>query len=272
MKITLLGTGSPLPDPNRAGPSTLVQAEGTTLLFDCGRGVLMRLAAAMVPVASLNALLLTHLHSDHITDLNDVITSHWIMSPGPNRLTIYGPPTTKAVVDATIAALEHDIKYRQDHHNDLTYRPDVVVGKLEPDEFAIIRKHPEIGHRILEELGKLKFALPGVLYHHERVDGTGYPHNLVGDEIPLMARILAVSDAYDAMTSSRVYRTAMGQQRAVDILRSGMQTQWDGDVVEACLEYIGDLTVDSADIVLDSPRSKTTDWRQVSQALRVLQL
>jgi len=153
--------------------------------------------------------------------------------------------------------------------------PDHVLlkpGKLEPDEFAIIRKHPEIGHRILEELGKLKFALPGVLYHHERIDGTGYPHNLVGEEIPLMARILAVSDAYDAMTSSRVYRTAMGQQRAVDILRSGTRTQWDCDVVEACLKYIGDLTVDSADIVLDSPRSKTTDWRQVSQALRVLQL
>jgi len=153
--------------------------------------------------------------------------------------------------------------------------PDHVLlkpGKLEPEEFAIIRKHPEIGHRILEELGKLKFALPGVLYHHERTDGTGYPHNLVGDEIPLMARILAVSDAYDAMTSSRVYRNAMGQQRAVEILRSGMRNQWDCDVVEACLEYLGDLIVDSADSVVESSRSKTTDWRQVSQALRVLQL
>ena len=153
--------------------------------------------------------------------------------------------------------------------------PDHVLlkpGKLEPEEFDIIRKHPEIGHRILEELGKLKFALPGVLYHHERVDGTGYPHNLVGDEIPLMARILAVSDAYDAMTSSRVYRNAMGQQRALEILRGGMRTQWDAEVVTACLQYFSDLSIEAEETRNESVRPKTTDWRQVSQALRVLQL
>lgn len=153
--------------------------------------------------------------------------------------------------------------------------PDHVLlkaGKLEPEEFDIIRKHPEIGHRILEELGKLKFALPGVLYHHERVDGTGYPHNLVGDEIPLMARILAVSDAYDAMTSSRVYRNAMGQQRAIEILRSGMRTQWDAEVVTACLQYFSELSLEAEETHIESARPKTTDWRQVSQALRVLQL
>ncbi len=176
MKITLLGTGSPLPDPNRAGPSTLVQSEGTTLLFDCGRGVLMRLAAAMVPVASLNAVLLTHLHSDHITDLNDVITSHWIMSPGPSQLTIYGPPTTKAVVDATIAALEHDIKYRQDHHNDLQYRPNVVVVEVAPGQkFECGGATITVGrtdHRPVE---------PTVGY---RVDQAGKSVVIAGDTIP----------------------------------------------------------------------------------------
>jgi len=153
--------------------------------------------------------------------------------------------------------------------------PDNVLlkaGKLAPEEFDIIRKHPEIGHRILEELGKLSFALPGVLYHHERVDGTGYPHNLVGDEIPLMARILAVSDAYDAMTSSRVYRNAMGQQRALEILRSGMRTQWDTEVVTACLQYFSDLSLETEETGNESRRSISTDWRQVSHALRVLQL
>jgi HD-GYP domain-containing protein (c-di-GMP phosphodiesterase class II) len=153
--------------------------------------------------------------------------------------------------------------------------PDHVLlkaGKLEPEELDIIRKHPEIGHRILEDLGKLKFALPGVLYHHERIDGTGYPHNLVGDEIPLMARILAVSDAYDAMTSSRVYRNAMGQQRAMEILSSGMRTHWDAEVVTACLQYLSELSLEAEDNYHESARSKTTDWRQVSQALRVLQL
>ena len=77
MIVTTLGTGSPLPDPNRAGPATLVQAAGKHLLFDAGRGVLMRLAAAMVAPGMLDALLLTHLHSDHTTDVNDVITTRW---------------------------------------------------------------------------------------------------------------------------------------------------------------------------------------------------
>jgi HD-GYP domain-containing protein (c-di-GMP phosphodiesterase class II) len=153
--------------------------------------------------------------------------------------------------------------------------PDHVLlkpGKLEPEEFAIIRQHPEIGHRILEELGKLRFALPGVLYHHERVDGGGYPHGLVREEIPLMSRILAVSDAFDAMTSSRVYRNAMGHQRAIAILEDGMNKQWDADVVRACIEYITDLSLESGDIAAELHKSKATDWRQVSQALRVLQL
>ena len=87
MDVTLLGTGSPMIDPNRAGPSTLVQTggqersdsginpAGSTFLVDCGRGVLMRLAAAGVQATDLTALLLTHLHSDHITDLADIITT-----------------------------------------------------------------------------------------------------------------------------------------------------------------------------------------------------
>ena len=78
IEITLLGTGSPLVDPERAGPATLVRAGSTSLLVDCGRGVLMRAAAAGAQANTLTALLLTHLHSDHITDLNDVITSRWV--------------------------------------------------------------------------------------------------------------------------------------------------------------------------------------------------
>ncbi|WP_428120308.1 MBL fold metallo-hydrolase [Candidatus Poriferisodalis sp.] len=73
LAVTLLGTGSPLPDPNRAGPSTLISAGDEHYLVDAGRGVLMRMAAAGVGAPNLSAVLLTHLHSDHITDLNDVI-------------------------------------------------------------------------------------------------------------------------------------------------------------------------------------------------------
>jgi ribonuclease Z len=127
MEITLLGTGSPMIDPNRAGPSTLVTAGGQTFLVDCGRGVLMRAAAAGVGAANLTALLLTHLHSDHITDLSDVITTRWVTTFVPTPLPIIGPPGTKAVVEATLAALAPDISYRIGHHPDITEPPSIQV-------------------------------------------------------------------------------------------------------------------------------------------------
>ena len=123
MRLTLLGTGSPLPDPTRAGPATLVQAGGTNLLFDCGRGVLMRLAAAGLLPPMLHRVLLTHLHSDHVTDLNDVITMRWAMSPAPNPLAVIGPPGAAALVERTIAMLADDVGYRIAHHDDLDEPP-----------------------------------------------------------------------------------------------------------------------------------------------------
>src|ERR1700761_7121616 len=83
MDVILLGTGSPIPNPHRAGPATLVRAGGVNLLADCGRGVVMRLAAAGVSPATISAVLLTHMHSDHITDLNDIITTHWVTNQAP---------------------------------------------------------------------------------------------------------------------------------------------------------------------------------------------
>jgi ribonuclease Z len=128
--VTLLGTGSPIPDPNRAGASTLVRAGGLTLLFDAGRGVLLRLAAAGVLPPMLRAVLLTHLHSDHITDLNDVITTTWVMRPVPAPLAVFGPPRTREVIDGILAMLGPDIDYRLAHHADLTWRPDVAVTEV----------------------------------------------------------------------------------------------------------------------------------------------
>lgn len=122
LTITLLGTGRPMPDPNRAGPSTLVSTAGDEhFLVDAGRGVMMRLAAAGIGADRLNAVLLTHLHSNHITDLNDVMTSCWVMTFEPTPLTIVGPPGTKQVVDSIVEALGPDIGYRIDHHEDLAY-------------------------------------------------------------------------------------------------------------------------------------------------------
>lgn len=136
LTITLLGTGSPLPDPHRAGPATLISGAGEHYLVDAGRGVLMRLAAAGVGVGGLTAVLLTHLHSDHITDLNDVITSRWVMTFEPSPLTVVGPVGTREMVDHIVAALGPDIGYRIDHHDDLAYGfPPVAV--IEVDDGAI---------------------------------------------------------------------------------------------------------------------------------------
>jgi ribonuclease Z len=126
-EIVLLGSGSPLPSPDRCGPSTLVRAGAHTFLFDAGRGVGLRLAGAGAFAPMLSAALLTHLHSDHITDLNDVITSRWVMSPLPNPLTIIGPVRTSEVVAGIMAMLGPDIEYRIAHHDDLTEGPGPIV-------------------------------------------------------------------------------------------------------------------------------------------------
>lgn len=127
LTITLLGTGSPMPDPHRAGPATLITGGTDQHLVDAGRGVLMRLAAAGSGAGALRAVLLTHLHSDHITDLNDVITSRWVMTFEPSPLVIVGPVGTQAVVDAIVTSLGPDISYRIAHHDDLSYPPPVQV-------------------------------------------------------------------------------------------------------------------------------------------------
>jgi ribonuclease Z len=135
LTITLLGTGSPIPDANRAGPATLVSAgpddSREHYLVDAGRGVLMRMAAAGIGAPNLSAVLITHLHSDHITDLSDVITTRWVMTFEPTPLTIVGPVGTRAVVDHILAALGPDIAYRIAHHEDLDHEPPVTVIEID---------------------------------------------------------------------------------------------------------------------------------------------
>lgn len=132
LTVTLLGTGSPIPDPDRAGPAMLVRTPTTNLLVDAGRGVLMRLAAAGLFPPALDAVLMTHLHSDHLADLNDVITTHWVMNATPTPLPVYGPVGTAEVVDGILAMLAPDIRYRLAHHDDLVDAPRIEVHELEP--------------------------------------------------------------------------------------------------------------------------------------------
>ncbi|MBI3689921.1 MAG: ribonuclease Z [Mycolicibacterium aromaticivorans] len=174
--VTLLGTGSPMVDPNRAGPSTLVKAGDSLFLVDCGRGVLMRAAAAGVGAANITALLLTHLHSDHITDLSDVITTRWVTTFVPTPLPIIGPPGTKAVVDATLAALAPDISYRIGHHPDITEPPSIQVY-----EYASGQVWDEGGVRITAAPTDHRPVEPTLGF---RVEHDGVAVVLAGDTVP----------------------------------------------------------------------------------------
>jgi HD-GYP domain-containing protein (c-di-GMP phosphodiesterase class II) len=106
-------------------------------------------------------------------------------------------------------------------------------GRLTEAEMRKLRLHPVIGDDILSGLKNLRHILPGVRNHHENYDGTGYPDGLEGEEIPLMARILAVADAYDAMGSNRPYRGGMPLNQVEHVLTDGAGRQWDASVVRA---------------------------------------
>jgi HD-GYP domain-containing protein (c-di-GMP phosphodiesterase class II) len=115
---------------------------------------------------------------------------------------------------------------------------DAILGKgdpLTPEEFEHIKRHVTIGYSILVDLRQIRKLLPGVLYHHEHYDGSGYPDGLAGEKIPLLARILAVADAYDAMSTTRPYRQAMPYEKVEEILAQGAGQQWDNRVIDACL-------------------------------------
>ncbi len=98
-----------------------------------------------------------------------------------------------------------------------------------------------MGLNILSHLSSLEYAFPGVLHHHESYDGRGYPHGLRGESIPIEGRILAIADAYDAMTSCRPYRNAMSFEKAEAIIRDGAGKQWDPALVEKFLSKTADV-------------------------------
>jgi len=112
--------------------------------------------------------------------------------------------------------------------------PDNVLnkpGRLDREEFEKIFLHPQEGEKILSPLRCLSGVRDVVLYHHERYDGTGYPKGLKGDKIPLFARIVAIADSYDAMTSTRPYRQALSRQKAIEELENKAGQMWDPELV-----------------------------------------
>lgn len=106
-------------------------------------------------------------------------------------------------------------------------------GPLSPEEWAEMRQHPEVGARMVQAVPYLAHAAPMILHHHERWDGSGYPHGLKGEEIPEEARLLAVVDAFDAMTTDRPYHPAYSPERARDEILSLSGRQFDSQMVKA---------------------------------------
>ena len=134
------------------------------------------------------------------------------------------------ISDTYLAGLLHDV-------GKIGIRESVLCkpGRLSAEELEHIQQHVTIGYHILQDLHPIRHLLPGVLYHHERFDGNGYPEGLAGDKIPLLARLLAVADGFDAMNSNRPYRPAMPQSQVFEELKKGAGTHWDAQIVGAAL-------------------------------------
>jgi HD-GYP domain-containing protein (c-di-GMP phosphodiesterase class II) len=137
-----------------------------------------------------------------------------------------------------VAALLHDVGKLQ--------VPDAILGKagpLTPAEFAVIKRHPSDGEALLGHIGGFTSEAPLVRGHHERLDGSGYPDGLRGDELTLEVRILGVCDVYDALTSERVYRRAYEHSQALAILDRGRGGVFDADVLDALSRVVGAAAV-----------------------------
>jgi ribonuclease Z len=212
MQLITLGTGSPIPDATRAGPATLVRAGGRDLLFDCGRGVLMRAAAALSGPTSFASVLLTHLHSDHVTDFNDIVTMRWAMSPVPNPLPVFGPVGTQAFVDRTIAMLSDDIGYRLAHHDDLQWQPACTVTEVSDgvvlEDWGVKITAAPTDHRPVH---------PTVGY---RIEADGKAVVIAGDTVPCdgLDRLCAGADVYVQTVIRRSLVEAIPVPRLQDIL------------------------------------------------------
>ncbi len=128
-------------------------------------------------------------------------------------------------------------------------------GRLEGREWELMRRHPIVGAEIISRFPEFARGADYIRYHHERWDGKGYPYGLRGEEIPLGARIIAVADSYDAMTTDRPYRRALSRDVVMAELKRGAGVQWDPDVVAAFLRILGDETPSGSEDAVTVPVS-----------------
>lgn len=212
MQVVILGSGSPIPAPDRAGPSTLVRTSIGDLLFDAGRGVLLRAAGVLTGAPTLKAVFLTHLHSDHTTDLNDVITTRWAMSFEPSPLSVFGPVGTATLVAATETMLQQDIGYRLAHHDNLNWRPDTEVIEVTD---GIVLEEGDV--RVTAAPTDHAPVHPTVAF---RVDDGDRSVVLAGDTVPCegLDRLAAGADALVQTVIRRDQIEALGIPRLLDVI------------------------------------------------------
>src|SRR4051812_8127204 len=145
--------------------------------------------------------------------------------------------------------------------------PEAVLqktGRLTNEEFDQIKRHPAIGAKILQDVKQIREIIPGVLHHHERYDGKGYPANLAGHNIPLMGRIICLADCFDAMTSSRTYRKALPLEVALNEIRRCSGTQFDPALAEVFLR----TSPDGFRELLSDHRAKAKKFRELQEVIR----
>jgi hypothetical protein len=148
------------------------------------------------------------------------------------------------------------------------------TGPLTEEEFAAIQLHPMRGLEIVREIGFLNEALAGIMHHHERIDGRGYPMGFAGDEIPEFARVIAVADAFDSITSTRSYRKARTIEQGIEELRKGAGTQFDPVIVDAFIAALGRegwKLAEPSDTPPDGQLIATQDHDDPTAPLRVIE-
>ncbi|SMO31761.1 HD-GYP domain, c-di-GMP phosphodiesterase class II (or its inactivated variant) [Balnearium lithotrophicum] len=173
--------------------------------------------------------------------------------------------TPKEVEATYIAGLLHDIG-KIGIPDSILLKP----SKLTDEEYEIIKIHPELSYELLKHIEPLKDSLPGIRYHHERWNGSGYPEGLKENKIPIQARILAIADSFDAMTSNRIYRKGMEKREALKEISSKAGKFYDPDVVNVALRVFMYETppVTSEEYYLSSELFKTLEERRLDYFLR----
>ena len=137
------------------------------------------------------------------------------------------------IEDLRVAALLHDIG-KIGMPSEVLHKP----SRLTMAEFEVMKSHPAASVEIVQAWEPLASTIPTILHHHERYDGKGYPHGLKGEEIPLLARVLAVANSIEAMSSERPYRPAITREEIIATLKEGAGSQWDPRVIEAAIKVV----------------------------------